>query len=73
MYSSYPMFSGVQDQGIQLTVDGVAKTFHRSLSVVSADNLASQELGGYKALNAALRKCRCCMITDEDMQIKVCC
>lgn len=54
-----------------LTVDGVAKKYHGSISVVSADNLASQELGGYKALNAALRKCRCCMTTDEDMQIKV--
>ena len=52
-------------------MDGVAKKYHGSISVVSSDNLASQELGGYKALNAGLRKCRCCMTTDEDMQIKV--
>ena len=56
---------------MQLVVDGVEHTFHGSMSLVSADNLASQELGGYKALNAALRKCRYCMTTYEDMQTKV--
>ena len=39
--------------------------------MISADNLASQLIGGYKALNAAFRKCRFCMATDEQMQSKV--
>ena len=52
-------------------VDGVEKVFHGSISVVSADNLASQELGGIKSLNAALRKCHHCMATSETMQTKV--
>ena len=56
---------------MQLVVDGTEKRFRGSISVVSADNLASQELGGFKALNAALRKCRHCMTTDAEMQLKV--
>ena len=56
---------------MQLVVDGIEMCFRGSISVVSADNLASQELGGFKALNAALRKCRYCMTTDTEMQLKV--
>ena len=35
------------------------------------DNPASQTVGGYKALHAALRKCRDCLAVDEDVQTKV--
>ena len=42
-----------------------------TVTVVSADNLASQLVGSYKALNAAFWKCRYCMATDEEMQRKV--
>ena len=42
-----------------------------ALTAISADNLASQLIGGYKALNAAFMKCRFCMATDEQMQSKV--
>ncbi len=38
---------------------------------MSADNLASQLIGGYKCLASALRKCRFCMAIDQDMQSKV--
>lgn len=54
--------------------DGVTiddKVCRGTLTVVSADNLASQLIGGYKALNSAFRKCRYCMATDEQMQSKV--
>ena len=47
------------------------EVFRGTLTVVSADNLASQLIGGYKALNSAFRKCRYCMATDEQMQSKV--
>ena len=40
--------------------------------MVLGDNLASQYLGGYKALNAAFRKCRHCLATAEDMAVNVC-
>ena len=39
-----------------------------TLTLIPADNLASQYLGGYKALNAALRKCRHCLAVQEVMQ-----
>lgn len=45
--------------------------FTGTVTVVSADNLASQLVGGYKALNSAFRKCQYCMATDEEMQRKV--
>ena len=36
-----------------------------------ANNLASQFLGGYKALNAALRKCRHCLAVKDTMESQV--
>jgi hypothetical protein len=41
-----------------------------TLLLVSADNLTSHFIGGYKALNAALRKCRHCLATDAHTSIK---
>ena len=37
----------------------------------SADNPASYDLGGFKNLTGALRKCRFCLTTQEDMSKKV--
>ena len=51
--------------------DDEVRRFTGTVTVVSADNLASQLVGGYKALNSAFRKCRYCMATDEEMQEKV--
>ena len=53
-------------------MDGVQHTLKGTLTLVPGDNLASQCLGGYKSLSSALRKCRQCMATNEDMQAKVC-
>jgi len=39
--------------------------------MVSGDNLASHYLGGFKAPSGALRKCRHCMATANDMETKV--
>ena len=38
---------------------------------VSADNLASQAIGGFIGLHSAIRKCRFCMATNEDINSKV--
>ena len=46
-------------------------TLKGALVAVSADNLASQAIGGYKALHSAFRKCRQCMATSDTMQTKV--
>ena len=42
-----------------------------SIALALADNPASQDLGGYKTLASALRKCRYCLAVDEDIQRKV--
>lgn len=52
-------------------IDGAPYNFRGSLALLPADNLASQFIGGYKALNSALRKCRHCMATGESMSLKV--
>ena len=48
--------------------------YAKSLSwhtVVSADNLAAWNIGGYKAVPSAFRKCQYCMMVDKDIQTKV--
>ena len=47
------------------------EVFRSTLTVVSADNLASQLIGGYKVLNSAFRKCRYCMATDEQIKARL--
>ncbi len=53
------------------TLGGKKCQFQGSVSIVCADNLASWNLGGYKALASALRKCRFCMAVVGDMKSKV--
>ena len=53
-------------------IEGVTYNFRGSVALVPADNLASQSIGGYKALNSALRKCRSCMAVSETMCSEVC-
>ena len=50
---------------------GTPTTIFGTLVCVSADNLASQLIGGYKQLASATRKCRFCMATKQDVQEKV--
>ena len=40
-------------------------------TVISADNLAAWNIGGYKAVPSAFRKCQYCMMVDKDIQTKV--
>lgn len=56
---------------MKFIVDGEEMEFRGTITIVSADNLAAQVLGGYKALSAAFRKCRTCMAIDVDMQTKI--
>ena len=59
-------------QGVNFQLsDGSIRTLHGTLTIVSADNISAQLIGGYKALNAAFRKCRDCYATDEEMQTLV--
>ena len=52
-------------------VNDHSEKWYGTITIVSADNLASQMIGGYKQLASALRKCRFCMATDEEVQNKV--
>ena len=56
-----------------IEVNGQPRTFRGTLTLISADNLASHYLGGYKSLSSALRKCRHCMAVAEDMATEVRC
>ena len=61
----------LQEGGVTFTLKDAEYTFRGTVSLFPADNLASQFVGGYKALNAALRKCRQCLAVQEDMQLEV--
>lgn len=51
-------------------MDGVSHCFKGTLTVVSGDNLGSHYIGGFKSPSGALRKCRHCMATSEEMGSK---
>ena len=61
----------LKENGVEFVFDQEWMRFQGTITVVSADNLSAQMLGGYKALHSAFRKCRYCMATDETMQEKV--
>ena len=54
-----------------MNINGIEEQFCGTLVTVSADNLASQLVGGYKSLASATRKCRFCMAVSDDMSSKV--
>lgn len=55
-----------------MTIFGQKRTIYGTLAVVSADNLGSLALGGFKESCTALKMCRHCMATKEESQTKVC-
>ena len=57
---------------MKFLIDGTEKVVFGGLAVVSADNLESLVLGGFKESCSALKMCRYCMATKEDSQTKVC-
>ena len=61
----------LQDTGVEFEFDGERESCRGTVTVFSADNLAAWSVGGYKALASAFRKCQYCMVTDEEMQIRV--
>ena len=69
MHLFFPLY--VKDDGVEFVVNQEKMRFRGAVTVVSADNLSAQMVGGFKALNAAFRKCRYCMATDDTMQTKV--
>lgn len=54
-----------------MNIKGQDYNFKGTIIVLSADNPASQELGGFKQGHTAFCKCRHCLCTDTDIQSKV--
>ena len=55
-----------------MMIRGNPRNIHGTIAVVSADNLGSLALGGFKESCSAIKMCRHCMATKEDTQTKVC-
>ncbi len=54
--------------GLTITVNGVEKTFKGALLAFLADNLASNQLGGFKlSFSFAFRFCRTCLVTTPTL------
>ena len=61
----------MQESGVDFYNNGRIINCCGTISIVSADNLASWSIDGYKTLSSARRKCCFCMATAEEIQSKV--
>lgn len=58
--------------GIDVNIDGVLKSYKWVLSAVLADNLASNDLGGFKKLfSFAFCCCYTCLATKDTMSANI--
>jgi len=57
--------------GFEFQVNGRCLKLFGTLATVSADNLGSLALGGFKESCSATKMCRHCMATKEESQTKV--
>ena len=71
-YTLHMTVSVIQEQGHQFLINGVGHVFHGTIAVVSADNLGSNALGGFKESASAHRHCRQCLGTQSETRNKVC-
>ena len=71
MLSTMHLSFCAQNAGVPFTIDNQTVHLRGSLTLVCADNIASNLIAGYKSLTSAFRKCRTCMATATDMQTKV--
>jgi len=58
------------EKGYEFNVGGITQVFYGALAVVSADNLGSLALGGFKERCSAKKMCRHCIATKEDAQTR---
>lgn len=62
----------MQAKGVIVTINEQPLNVKGSLLLFLADTLAAHQLGGFKVgVGFALRKCRNCLCTSEDMNIQV--
>ena len=48
-------------------IQGEIRSLRGTLALVCADNPAAHLLGGFKSLTSALRRCRVCLATNDDV------
>jgi len=60
-----------KERGVDVVIHGAQKTIRGALAVISAENLGSLALGGFKESCSALKLCRHCMISKFESQTKV--
>ena len=60
-------------EGVSVSISGIQKNFKGALLVFLADNLASNDLGGFKlSFSFAFRSCRSCLATKESYKSSFC-
>ena len=60
-----------KDGGYEFTVCGEKRSFAGTIAYISGDNLASQELGGFKVGPGSHLKCRDCLGDSDEIKTKV--
>lgn len=56
-----------------MNVNGTTTHFYGTVLLLLADTLAAHQIGGFKVgVSFALRKCRACLASVDDMSNKVC-
>jgi len=60
-----------KDGGYQFLIYGERRSFAGTIAFVSGDNLALQEIGGFKVGPGSNKKCRECMGNTNDIKTKV--
>ncbi len=57
------------EQGVEIVIKGESRTIFGTLAILTADNLASHAVGGFKlGFSKGFRKCRYCLGTDIEIQ-----
>ena len=69
--AEYLNFLISKEVGQKLIIKGEEKLYFGALCAVSADNLTSLALGGFKQRCTAYRMCRQCMATRDSAKTKV--
>ena len=59
----------LETEGIDIIKDGIAHTFHGTVSFISADNLGAHMIGGYQTHFNSGRVCRWCNVTSASLKL----
>ncbi len=63
--------NSAKEEGVEFNIQENSKIVYGILSIVSADNLGSLAVGGFKESRSSLKMCRHCMATKAESQKQV--